>query len=377
VSGVRIALAAACVVALSIPAAGVGSHAAQPVPTGEGSLDLLQWPGYSDPSFARTFERNTGCRINRTTVASSADFGRLLKARRFDLASASGDVTGTLIAEGLVRPLDLARVPAWRQLAPPLRSPAFNTVGGKHYGVTVLWTPSTLLYHRTRARPAPVTWRAIYDARFSGKVSIPDNPMVIADAAIYLKATRPSYKIVDPYELTPGQFDAAVALLRRQRPLVRRYWQFASEQIQDFRDGAAVVGTSWPYQAQVLKTSNVPVRAFVPKEGASAWADSWMLSAKAAHPNCAYRWLQYVLTAPVQATEALVLRESPSNPSACKLMDAAEVGLCTAYHASAPPALMRRLSFWRTPTVRCGFRGRTDCVPYTAWQKAWTKIKGE
>jgi putative spermidine/putrescine transport system substrate-binding protein len=157
---------------------------------------------------------------------------------------------------------------------------------------------------------------------------------------------------------------------------VRRYWQFASEQIQDFRTGAAVVGSSWPYQAQVLTASNVPIRAFVPKEGATGWADSWMLSAKAAHPNCAYRWLQFVLTAPVQATEALVLRESPANPGACKLMDAAEARLCAAYHASAPPALMKRLVFWKTPVARCGFGGRTDCVPYAAWQKAWAKIRG-
>ena len=46
--------------------------------------------------------------------------------------------------------------------------------------------------------------------------------MQIADAALYLRDTVPALRIVDPYELTKPQFDAAVALLRRQRPLVRR-----------------------------------------------------------------------------------------------------------------------------------------------------------
>ena len=375
--GVRIALAAACIAALSIPAAGIGSASAPPATVkGEGALDLLQWPGYSDPSFARDFESLTHCTITRTVVGSSSDFERLLKSRRFDLASPSGDVAGTLIAEKLVQPVDVARVPAWRQLTPSLRSPAFNTVSGKHYGITVLWTPNELLYHRQRAKPAPSTWRAVYDDRFKGRVSVPDNPMQIADAALYLRDTVPGLRIGDPYELTKPQFDAAVALLRRQRPLVRRYWEYATEQIQDFRTGAAVVGSAWPYQGQVLRAANVPVREFVPREGSTAWADSWMLSAKAKHPNCAYKWLQYVFTAPVQATEALALRESPANPGACRLLEAAEAGLCAIYHAAAPPSFMKRLAFWKTPVASCGGSRGKKCVPYAAWQKAWAKIRG-
>ena len=31
-------------------------------------------------------------------------------------------------------------------------------------------------------------------------------------------------------------------------------------------------------------------RASIPKEGATAWLDTWMLSAKSKHPNCAYMW---------------------------------------------------------------------------------------
>ena len=373
----HIALAAACIAALSIPAAGIGSRSAPPTPggNGEGQLDLLQWPGYSDPSFARDYESQTHCTITRTVVGSSSDFERLLKSRRFDLASPSGDVTGTLIAEKLVQPLDVDRVPAWIQITPSLRSPAFNTVGGKHYGLTVLWTPNELLYHRQRAKPAPTTWRAVYDDRFRGRVSIPDNPMQIADAALYLRDTTPGLRITDPYELTKPQFDAAVALLRRQRPLVQRYWDYATEQIQDFRTGAAVVGSAWPYQGQVLATSNVPVRELVPRAGTTAWADSWMLTSKAAHPNCAYKWLQFALTAPVQATEALALRESPANPRACRLLEAAEAGLCATYHAAAPPSFMRRLAFWKTPVAQCKEGASKKCVPYTAWQKAWAKIR--
>jgi putative spermidine/putrescine transport system substrate-binding protein len=372
------ALAAVCC-ALAVPVASLGSGSAklpQKLGKPEGSLVLLQWPGYSHPSFAGDYERETGCKITRRDVASSADVVELMRHGPYDLVSASGDVSGELIARHYVQPVNVTLIPAWRQLAPTFRSPSYNTVGGVHYGVTVMWTPNELLYRTDSAKPAPVSWRAIYDERFKRKVSVPDNPMQIADAALYLKAHLPKLRIRDVYELTPRQFDSAVALLRRQRPLVSRYWQFATEQILDFRTKAATVGSSWPYQHQVLIAQDVPVTRRVPREGATAWTDSWLLAKQARHPNCAYLWLQHVLTADVQASQSLLLRESPVNPGACTLMEATEEGSCAAYYGSSPAKLLHRLTFWKTPVSRCGFGSRTDCVPYKKWQQAWANVVG-
>ena len=362
---------------LAVPVSGVGSGQAklpQKLGKPEGSLVLLQWPGYSHSSFAADYERQTGCKITRREVSSSTDLVTLMKRGPYDLVSASGDVSGELIARKYVRPVNVKLIPGWRQLAPAFRSPAYNTVRGVHYGVTVMWTPNELLYRSDEAKPAPVSWRAVYDDRFRGKVSIPNNPMQIADAAVYLRARVPKLRIRDVYELTPRQFDAAVALLRRQAPLVNRYWQYASEQILDFRTAAAVVGSSWPYQRQVLAAAEVPVRRRVPREGATAWADSWLLARRARNPNCAYLWLRYVVRADVQAAQSLLLRESPVNPLACDVMEATEEGSCAAYYASAPAPLLRRLEFWKTPAARCGYGGRTDCVPYARWQRAWANV---
>ena len=55
---------------------------------------------------------------------------------------------------------------------------------------------------------------ALYSPKYKGKITVPDNPIQIADAALYLSKTKPSLGIKDPYELNKAQFDAAVALLR-------------------------------------------------------------------------------------------------------------------------------------------------------------------
>ena len=82
---------------------------------------------------------------------------------------------------------------------------------------------------------------------------MPDNPIQIADAALYLSKTQQDLGITDPYELTQKQFDAAVTLLKQQRPLIKKYWALAADEISLFQNGDVVVGAAWPYQTITLQ----------------------------------------------------------------------------------------------------------------------------
>jgi putative spermidine/putrescine transport system substrate-binding protein len=322
--------------------------------------------------------RQTGCKITRQDVGSSNQMAALMRASgaRYDLVSASADIARMLVAERLVRPIAVAAIPDENEVFPAFRSPAFNTVSGVHYGVAVQWVPNLLLYNTKRVRPAPSSWSAVYGGAGKGKISVPNDPMQIADAALYLAKARPSLRIVDPFELTSTQFTAAVSLLRQQKHIVGGYWDYAADEISQFKNGSAWLGAGWPYQALTLKTGGVPVRAVIPREGITGFADSWMVSAKAKHPVCARKWLAYVLTPRVQAKLALVLGETPVNPKACPLMDAAEPGSCTAFRLDRASRELPRIRFWKTPLADCGRPRAHGCVPYAQWQTAWAGIHG-
>jgi len=153
----------------------------------------------------------------------------------------------------------------------------------------------------------------IYSNKYKGEVSIPDNPIQIADAALYLESAKPSLGITDPYELTQTQFTAAVNLLKAEHPLIKKYWDLASQEISLFQNGAVVVGAAWPYQTSTLKAAGAPVNDTIPKEGATGWADTWMLAANAPDPNCAYKWMAYMSTPKIQAEDAISYGETPAN----------------------------------------------------------------
>jgi putative spermidine/putrescine transport system substrate-binding protein len=361
---------------LSAPTADLATP--KKVGPGEGKLNLIAWEGYVQPQWAKPFEQATGCQVNAKYAGSSNEMVSLMNNGgngQYDLVSASGDADLRLIYGGDVRPVNVKLLPQWKNLRPFLRSPGFNTIAGKHFGVSYEFGPNVLLYSTDVFSSAPKSWSVLYDKKYAGKVTVPNNPIQIADAALYLSKAKPALGISDPYELTQKQFDAVVQLLQRQRPLVKKYWDLASQEISLFHSGTTVVGAAWPYQTNTLKAAGAKVADTIPSEGATGWADTWMLATKAPHPNCAYKWMQWVTTPKVQAQQAIYFGETPANKLACDYMDRLSKGSCAQYHANAPESYFKTIKFWKTPLAQCG-NGRSDCVPYLKWESAWTQITG-
>ena len=342
---------------------------------GEGQLNLIAWEGYVDKSWADAFTKQSGCKVSAKYAGSSDEMVTLMKdggGSQYDMVSASGDADLRLIYGGDVKPMNTKLIPDWNNFQDYFKAPPYNTINGIHYGISLQWGPNTLLYNTKKFPNAPTSWSVIYDSANKGLITVPDNPIQIADAALYLSKTKPDLKITDPYELKQKQFDAAVQLLKDQRPLIKKYWALASDEITLFQNGDVMVGAAWPYQTIQLKAAKAPVDDTIPTEGATGWGDTWMLATKAPHPNCAYLWTAYVSTAKVQA---LFFGETPVNTQACAQMEALQAGSCRQYHADAPGSYFDTIKFWKTPRAECG-DGSTNCIPYDQWVAAWTTIKG-
>ena len=366
-----IAVAAlALLAALVVPSLSVGASQA-------GTLKMIAWDGYLDAKWVKPFEKQSGCKIQAKYAASSDEMFTLMRSgggSQYDMVSASGDASLRLIYAKLVQPVDVSKVPEWKQFFGPFKSPPNNTVDGKHYGISLQFGPNTLLYRSDKVKPAPTSWSSIYDSKFKGRVTIPDNPIQIADAALYLMKTQRSLGIKDPYELNSKQFDAVVSLLKKQRPLIKKYWVGSADNAELISSGDAWLGPTWPVTTGSLLAKKSPVKEFIPKEGATGWLDTWMLSAKSKNTDCAYKWYRYISSAKVQALQGTTYGETPVNSKACGQMNVLSKGSCKLYHANEPLSYYRSLYFWKTPVADCG-NGKSDCMDYSKWLQAWTSIK--
>ena len=347
---------------------------------GEGELAIVAWAGYvergdSDKTadWVTGFEKETGCKVTVKIAGSSDEMVSLMNGGGFDLVTASGDASLRLVAGKTVQEINTALVPSWDKIDPRLRDGAWHTVGGKQYGVPYQWGSNVLMYNTKVFPKAPESWNVVFEPMTlpdgkpnKGRVQAFYGPIYIADAALYLMHAKPELGIKDPYELDQKQFDAAVALLKQQRQIVQKYWSDATQQTQDFTSEGVVAAPSWPYQVNLLEGQKQPIASTVPVEGATGWADTLMMHAKAPHPNCAYLWMEHALQPQVQTAIAGWFGSVPVTPGAC-------TGDAKATCDANGIANFDRISFWKTPVANCG-DGKT-CVPYKDWTAAYLAVQ--
>ncbi len=349
---------------------------------GEGALSLISWAGYVEPEWTKPFEQKTGCKVSDKVAGTSDEMVQLMRTGQYDGVSASGNASARLVDGGNVAPVNVSLVPNYKTIFSDLKNQPYNTFNGTHYGIPHGRGANLLMWNGNDVKPAPTSWDVMLDpkiaAKYKGKISAYDDPIYIADAAVYLKAHQPNLGIENPYELNEEQFTAAVNLLKEQRPYVGEYWSDAAKQISAFTNGDSVVGTTWQYQYFLLKGEGQPVAAspasqgFLPKEGATGWSDTWMISSEAKHPNCMYEWMNWIVSPKVNAEVAEFFGEAPAQSLACE--QTADKEFCTKYHADEP-AFWKRVYYWETPLSECG-NGQNDCKNYNDWVQAWTSIKG-
>ena len=349
---------------------------------GEGELNLISWAGYVEDEWTKPFEQESGCTVNDKVAGTSDEMVDLMKTGQYDGVSASGNATARLVAANEVDPVNVSLVPNYKTIFSDLKDQPYNTFDGVNYGIPHGRGANLLMWNSNGVKPAPASWDVMFDpakaAKYKGQISQYDDSMSIAEAAVYLKFHQPDLEIENPYELNEEQFEAAVNLLKEQQPNVGEYWSDAAKQIQAFGSGDNEVGTTWQYQYFALLEEGVPVAAspasqgFLPKEGATGWSDTWMISSKAKHPNCMYMWMNHIVSPKANAEVAEFFGEAPAQSLACD--KTANKNFCTEYHADNP-AFWKRVYYWETPLAECG-NGENDCMDYNDWVKAWTSIKG-
>ena len=349
---------------------------------GEGHLSVICWAGYcedgsTDPKvdWVKPFEKATGCQTNVKVANTSDEMVTLMRTGQYDGVSASGNASVKLIAGGDVVPIDTKLLQNWANISPTVKFQGYNSVNGKMYGAPHGYGANLLMWRTDKVKPAPTGWSAVFGSTspYKGKLTAYDDPIYIADAALYLRQTKPAMGITDPYELTPKQFGASVALLKQQRGQIGQYWSDYTKEQAAFAQGDSVLGTTWQVITNLLVADKVPVKAILPSDGSTGWSDTWMLSSKAQHPNCMVKWMNWMESPKVQAQVAEWFGEAPANPKACAYTS--DKTFCNTYHVN-DPAYYRRVYFWKTPTRNCRDKRGNACVDYPQWVQAWTAIKG-
>ena len=380
---IRKSLALAFAGALTLAACGGSDNAdgeMKKLGDGEGAVNLIAWAGYvengtTDPAvdWVTGFETETGCKVNVKNANSSDEMVELMQSGEYDAVSASGDATLRLIAGGDVAPVNTDLIPNYADVFADLKDKPWNSVDGVAYGVPHGRGANVMVYN-TEAGPAPDSITAMFsaDSPYAGKISVYDSPIYIADAALYLMATQPELGIKNPYSLDQAQFDASIKVLEAQKAIVGQYWALYTDQQASLEAGSVTLGTSWQIIVNLALGNGAKIAATKAKEGATGWSDTWMVASKAKNPNCAYKWLNHIISPEANAGVSQWFGEAPSNSKSCALTT--DPNHCVIFHAEET-SYWDDVWYWTTPTKECLDGRDVECVPYTEWVNAWNKVR--
>ncbi len=262
-----------------------------------GEINLLVWEGYADASFVKPFEKTTGCRVSATYVGSNDEFVAKVIAGggAYDLISPSNDTTMRLIDAGAVEPVDRSRVPAMKDFFPIFALPPWIVKDRVLYGIPYGWGIVRLLADAdVLTGTAPDSLAYLWQPRLRGKVSIWDDV-----EAIYMTSRYLGFK--NTYDLNDEQLQKVKAALIALKPNIRKYWATTGEMGTLLQTREVAAGNSWETTLVSLRKAGRHIIDVVPKEGRSAYSDSWMIVRGAGKNTCVYQWLEWTASPKAQA----------------------------------------------------------------------------
>lgn len=274
------------------------------------NLTLYNWGDYLAPEVIERFAARPGAAtVSQDFYLSEGElFAKLQAGAAYDLCVPIDYQLSRLREHGFIKAIDLARVPGVKNLAekfPPWRASAEQ--GGACYAIPYLWGTTGIGYDSDKVDPAPTSWKALFDLRYAGRLSVIDSKGDVFDQA--LMAAGLGINSNDK----PLLQSKIYPMLREQKQILRAY---------DSNPARALVsGETWMAQidsGDLMRAakSKPSLRYVIPEEGAALWVDYLAIPAGAAQTGLALEFLEFLLDPEIAAINANFLHFATPNRAA-------------------------------------------------------------
>ena len=221
--------------------AGVAPVASSLVPSARAAegdmIHYFTWSGYEPVELHQPFFDKYGRSPDWSIFASAEDGLQKIRAGFVaDLAHPCVDGVPRWHDAGVVQPIDPSRVSYWDDMFPALHTMNGAVIDGDLYMVITDFGLSSMIY-RTDIIEGEESWMYMYDEKYAGRICARNTT-----ASIFVPLKILGY---DPMNPTPEQVMEAAEMARKQRDLVRFYWDSQTDMEQAIASGECVVAYAW------------------------------------------------------------------------------------------------------------------------------------
>ncbi|HKQ94098.1 MAG TPA: extracellular solute-binding protein [Aestuariivirgaceae bacterium] len=278
-----LAAAVACMFAAGLGATAALSQAKE--------LKVLNWQGYgTDEKWALDlFEQKTGIKVVHDYFNSEQEMLTKLRTSpgTYDVVLMNNTFVMEAANEGLIQPVDTAKIPHFNDLNVALRDSERFVKDGKHYAVAWVWGVTSFAYSTAKLATPPDSLEALWDPANAGKVGWRDD----AVEAIQFGALATGQDMN-----APADMEKIKQKLMALKPQIKTFWSSEDEWNKYMAAGDYTISTYWSGSAaRSKKAFKLPVDFVVPKEGAIGWFDGLAVAANAPNPDGAHAFIDFMV----------------------------------------------------------------------------------
>ncbi len=277
-------------------------------------VNVYIWTNYLPQEVVTEFERRTGIHANVDTYDSNEAVLEKLQSgvADYDVVVPSDYMLKILAPQGLVQPLDHARLPHLKNLDPRFLDQKYDP--GNGHSIPYLWGTTGIGYDKTKIQEPVESWAVLFDPRHAGRILMLDDVREAFGAALKLMGRSINEK-------DPAILRQAAEKLEQQKRLVRTY--NSSDFANLLAAGDVDVAQGWNGEmAEAVANSKGRLAYVVPKEGGTLWIDNLAIPKGARNVDAAYAFLDFVMEPEIAAKIVNHVHYAGANRAALPLIDA-------------------------------------------------------
>lgn len=259
--------------------------------TKSNQVNVYNWTSYLPEDVRADFTKETGIVLNYEEYDSNETMmAKITAGASYDIAFPSADFVPPMVSEGLIQPIDLAKVPNFANIDESIVKLTQSFDPGNRYSVPYNIGSTGIVYWKDKVQNPGDSYAILSRADLKGKTALLDDTREVFGPALAAlgfsgNSTNPD-EIAKATDLILTWKDIALKFENEQMPTL-----FANQEIW--------VAMNYPENilTEMDEDKLANVGFFMPKEGGIAYLDNMVLLKNAKNVENAYIFMNYILKA--------------------------------------------------------------------------------
>jgi len=279
----------------------------------EPKLNFYNWDTYIGETTLPDFTKATGIDVNMSLFATNDELFAKLRAGNpgFDVIVPGSEFVERMIKANLLEPLDHAKIPNIKNIAPEfVKDAPFDP--GRKYSLPYTWLVIGIGYRKSKVEETPDSWKWLFDSdTYKGKIA------VMSDAS---ELFRNCFKYLGQSinSDSPVLIKKAEAMLAKQKPNIKSFHEDNGQDL--LLSGEVDVVMEYNGDIAQVMIEDDDLNFVVPKEGAMKQSDTLAIPKGAPHPENATEFINFIFDPKVGAEISKAIKYPSPNAAAVALM---------------------------------------------------------